>query len=596
MKQSLYFKNIMLFLLIQINILFCCSNLFAQNSLTGDGFGGRSWYVAHNYLTGSYAAFAVCGTDKQLYGWGGNLLGELGNGTTTSTDIPIAIAGMNHVKFYAAGYMCAVIKDDNTLWVWGVHSSPYGGPLSGFTNAPQYVMDGVKFVNCAMNHTAIVKNDGTVWGIGQNTNGQLGNGLTSPGSSPVTTPVQMSGINNGVRAIAVGWGGSTLGSIPATIILLSDSTVKITGGYQSFTGASTYVPVTIPALHNIIDIKGGSNSAFALNSIGEVFAFGTESDQDPGSLGLGSSVGINNYKPPTKISFPEGAAPIVALSSKCDGRFSLALDENKNVYAWGANRFGQLGNGMTSNVNTPELVATNVVDIFAGETFSYILKSDNTLWCTGGSGYDDTYGSIWMNLTNQVRDTFTQIDPTAALMNLCTPGILPVTLINFDYALIGNTVNLNWSSGEEINFDKYIVQYSLDGVQFLDITTLKGKGGNKNYTFTYQQVNPVTFYRLKLMDNDGNFTYSEIRSIKIKTTNKFVLSPNPADGNMYLYSNQNVLVKSLEIISVNGRRVKIINNFSQGQAINIAMLSQGLYLLKITDTNNEIEFLKFVKK
>ena len=118
MKQNLYLKNIALFFLIQINLLFCCSNLFAQNSLTGDGFGGRSWYVAHNYLTGSYAAFAVCGTDKQLYGWGDNLFGELGNGTTISTNIPIAVTGMNHVKFYAAGYMCAVIKDDNTLWVW----------------------------------------------------------------------------------------------------------------------------------------------------------------------------------------------------------------------------------------------------------------------------------------------------------------------------------------------------------------------------------------------------------------------------------------------------------------------------------------------
>lgn len=53
----------------------------------------------------------------------------------------------------------------------------------------------------------------------------------------------------------------------------------------------------------------------------------------------------------------------------------------------------------------------------AGESFSYIVKTDGTLWATGSSNG----GSIWMNLTNTQRNVFTQINPQIAPMNLCKP-------------------------------------------------------------------------------------------------------------------------------------------------------------------------------
>ena len=92
----------------------------AQNSMTGDGFGGRSWYKAHNYQVGAYSAYTVCGVDSQLYAWGYNGRGDLGTGTFVNSDTPVAVIGMNHVKFYTTGYMSAVIKNDSTAWVWGL--------------------------------------------------------------------------------------------------------------------------------------------------------------------------------------------------------------------------------------------------------------------------------------------------------------------------------------------------------------------------------------------------------------------------------------------------------------------------------------------
>ncbi len=393
----------------------CCSiNLYSQNSLTGDGFGGRSWYVAHNYQVGAYSGYTVCGPTDQLYAWGSNIHGELGIGTLISNTTPVPVPNMTNVKFYTTGYVSGVIKKDSTAWIWG---AVYDFTGMVITPNPTQVLSDVKFIDGGLTHIVFVKHDGTVWGAGRNYKGELGNGINS---SPIVIipPVQMTGVTNAVRAIAI---GGLTGSSPATMILLADSTVKITGGEGQFMQVSNSIPVKLPGLNNIVDIKGNNIAAFALNSSGEVYSFGTETSL--GSLGLG--VPPFTYMPPTKITFPAGAAPIIALSANNDGFSALALDENGNVYGWGYNVHGELGDGTFITRNSPKLVATNTKDIFAGETFSYILKADNSLWATGRSGWPNSggydYGSIWMNQTNVMRNNFTLIDPTNSQWNLCVP-------------------------------------------------------------------------------------------------------------------------------------------------------------------------------
>lgn len=388
--------------------------------MTGDGFGGRGWYVGHNYHVGAYAAYTVCGSNNQMYAWGGNSMGQLGNGSYTSTVAPVAVTGMSNVKFSTAGYLSAAIKTDNSAWVWGF--APYN---NAFTNIPVKILDSVKFVDGGASHIVFVKNDSTVWAAGTNLSGELGNGTTS--TTATNIPVQMAGINNAVRAIAVGFPSIYIppADVAATIILLADGTVKVTGGGFFFQQVNSTTPVTVPGLTNIIDIKGTARAAFALNSSGEVYSFGRD------FLGLGSST--PGYTAPTKLTFPPGAASIVALSANDDGASCLALDSNHNVYGWGYNWYGTLGDGTNVNILVPKLLATDVIDILAGETFSYILKSDNSLWAAGACQYGmPGYGSIWLNLPNVIRNVFTQIDPTIAPFNLCAPKVFGVVPLQFN--------------------------------------------------------------------------------------------------------------------------------------------------------------------
>lgn len=375
--------------------------------MVGDGFGGRLWYKPSNYTVGSYSAYTICGdscgANNQLYGWGANEYGQLGNGTYTGSVTPVPVLGMTNVRYYSTGYVMGAIKNDNTAWVWGnAINTGILGYSSGFTNTPQQVLTDVKFMDAGVYVCTFIKMDGTVWSVGNNFYGVFGNDTAD--TIPTTIPSKMLGVNTAVR-VANGFYNN--------IILLDNGTVLATGvnysyglGNDSSLTDTAKIAIPISGLSNIIDIKANARAMIALDANGDVYTWGY-----PLNAYIGNGATNNSANVPIKLNALNN---IVAISGCNDGLHFLALDANHNCYAWGYNAWGQLGTGNSQNPLSPVLVATNVDDIMAGELFSYILKSDGTLWATGS-------GSIWMNLFNTPRNVFTQINPLIAPMYLCKP-------------------------------------------------------------------------------------------------------------------------------------------------------------------------------
>lgn len=361
----------------------------AQNSLTGDGFGGRLWYKAYNYTVGSYSAYTVCGDSAQLYGWGANHHYELGDGTKINTVNPVKALGMTNVHYYSTGYNMGAIKKDSSGWVWG-------SPIS---QTPKKVLSNAKFLDAGAVMCSFVKHDGTVWTVGNNSSGAFGN--DSINGTTTSFPRQASGINTAVR-VAVARNNLA--------ILLADGTVMTTGsnvsgmlGNGSSLSTIAKTPVQVKNLRKIVDIKATATNFAALDSYGYVYTWGS-------SVAIGN--GYNMLDTPTLVPT---LSNIVAISGCEDGINFLALDVSHNAYGWGPN-YGILGTGNTTSYrHTTIQVASDVADIMCGETFSYIVKTDGTLWGTGRSNG----GSIWMNIKDTVRYSFTQIDPTIAPLNLC---------------------------------------------------------------------------------------------------------------------------------------------------------------------------------
>ncbi|WP_456289400.1 S-layer homology domain-containing protein [Paenibacillus sp. AK002] len=134
-------------------------------------------------------------------------------------------------------------------------------------------------------------------------------------------------------------------------------------------------PVMAKNLNHVIDIHSGVRSSMALRQDGTVWTWGANEN---GQLGIGT---ITNVNAPAQVP---GLSGIKAISGGL-AYHGMALSENGTVWTWGKNDNGELGNGTTTQQNSPVLVAglSDVTAIAAGGYYSLALKSDGTVWAWG---------------------------------------------------------------------------------------------------------------------------------------------------------------------------------------------------------------------
>ncbi|MVM31639.1 hypothetical protein GO755_16450 [Spirosoma sp. HMF4905] len=383
----------------------------AQDGFVGDGFGGRSWYKRSAKLNIGNG-FSVGVINGQLYMWGGlgssfiypvyvetdpsapyPVKGAAGtdyslllpassaayvNSPGSYGVYPYAVPGFADVKLISLGYSAgALIRTDGTGWVFGLigNSAQYTYGSTSTQHTPIQVISNAKFVSQGPSHTVFVKNDGTVWSLGSNKEGAFGDGTNT--SAYGTTPVQMTGITNAVRVAT--FGESESNNTSGTVILKSDKTVWATGGGTYLMSASVRnLPVKVPSLSNVVDIKATYQAAAALTTTGDVYTWGR--------LVL-AGVGATTISTPVKINFPDGTPPMVAIEAKGDDIFSL--DENHTLWVWGTSSGSARGNNPSTYQNysaadsdflTPFIAAKNVEDIVAGSlrsSMAYLVRTPN---------------------------------------------------------------------------------------------------------------------------------------------------------------------------------------------------------------------------
>ena len=240
-------------------------------------------------------------------------------------------------------------------------------------------------------HSLFLESDGSLWAMGNNSDGQLGDGTTDGDNYQTNLPEQI--VPTNVTAIAAGANFS--------LFLKSDGSLWAMGdNSDGQLGDGTYNQAILPeqiVASNVTAIAGGGSHTLFLKSNGSLWAMGNNGD---GQLGDGSTDGGNfNTNLPEQIV----ASNVTAIAA--GGYHSLFLKSDGSLWAMGYNASGQLGNGATYNkTNRPaQIVASNVTAIAAGWTYSLFLKSDGSLWAMGYNGYgqlgDGTY-----NQTNRPEE------------------------------------------------------------------------------------------------------------------------------------------------------------------------------------------------
>ncbi|MEO7210827.1 MAG: T9SS type A sorting domain-containing protein, partial [Chitinophagaceae bacterium] len=180
---------------------------------------------------------------------------------------------------------------------------------------------------------------------------------------------------------------------------------------------------------------------------------------------------------------------------------------------------------------------------------------------------------------------------------------LPVTFLNFDGVIQNGKSILSWSTSNEINNKGFEVQKSDNGQTFTDLGFVAGHNNSStvnNYTYTdVKVVSGANYYRLKQIDNNGNFAYSSVIKLDYSAFDWNLLG-NPASGNSWIQLQLDKSSEvSIQIVSMNGNIIQTINkgNLSAGTfsiPINLSGKSAGLYIVRLV-VNGQVYSKKLIK-
>lgn len=227
----------------------------------------------------------------------------------------------------------------------------------------------------------------------------------------------------------------------------------------------------------------------------------------------------------------------------------------------------------------------------AGTSPVYIFSVNNV---SVQKGLTNTYTSATLKVGDSVSCTVTgnatcSVTDTAHSNKIVMTSNLPLTLISFGAELSVTNMLCNWQTTAEINTDKFIVERSTDGVNFTDIGSVNALGNTgkvNSYQYTDINVanlfsNTTLYYRLKMLDKDGRFTYSETVIIDLTGKSSFSIYPNPAHGFVTIDCPLSINNCQLFITDISGKVLKSQKITSKISRVDLAAICTGMYLITI---------------
>ena len=534
--------------------------------------------------------------DGKVFSWGSNQDGGLGNGNSTGgVNVPVAVktegtpmAGKTISQISSGGIHNLALSMDGKVYAWGNNSSgQLGDGTANSSNVPVAVktagtdMDGktILEISSGLYHNVALSSDGKLYAWGGNNYGQLGDGTANSSNVPVAvktagtdmdgkTIVQVSaGEKHTIALDTEGniyeWGGIICGidsgntpqllNVAGTVIankiitkvvagscyfaaIASDGTVYAWGNNSNF-GINSKTPVKLDFFgKNIESISLGESHALAIASDGTVYAWGNNSH---GQLGNGTNV----YSTvPVKVSIIGDLPTNKALKVDAGSYHSIVVTTNGEVYAWGSNIDGQLGNGTNvGSSTTPVLVKTELPSAFASSnvkaTFDNLSATDVTLVDrTKITAKTPAHNVGLVDVSVDLGDGDDIYKATK--VSSYTYAKVPSKPINLIITPLENGIQTNWDQplddgGNPIT--GYTLEYSEDNG--LTWQTVSQVITGTNYAISTPTIDPAKKYVFRVAASNivGRGPYSDtaegqVRYVTLDAPNSVDIDVTPANG------------------------------------------------------------------
>ena len=346
-----------------------------------------------NIFRGKYTS-QVLTTENELYSWGLNYDGQYGNGTNNNSNKPVNTSILNTIKVSGGALFSASVFSDNKLYSWGNNElGELGNGTITNSNVPVAVdMTGVLLgktisqISCGHNFTVVLASDNKLSSWGYGFAGQLGNNANTDSSVPVA--VDMTGVLLGKTITQISCGDTF------TAVLTSDNNVYswgigVDGQLGNNTNTNSNVPVAVDMTgvllgKTITQISSGVSFCICLTTDNNLYSWGINGQ---GELGDGTLVSTTT---PTTVDMGGVLIGKTISQISCAGSFSLVLTTDNELYSWGYNGNGQLGDGTNTIGSVP--VAVVMSGVLLGKTItqiscytyhSLVLTSEGDLYSWG---------------------------------------------------------------------------------------------------------------------------------------------------------------------------------------------------------------------
>ncbi|WP_445341963.1 RCC1 domain-containing protein [Bifidobacterium sp. ESL0827] len=325
-------------------------------------------------------------SDGTVYTWGSNGKGQLGNGTTTDSAVPVKANLNATITAISAGRSYAMaLASDGTVYTWGNNEQGQLGIGSSDKNphsSPAKVptLSGITAIGAGFTTGTALDSQGHAWAWGKNDVGQLGNGTLD--NNP--TPTRVQDLNTGQPdtrsyiAISAGY--------QHVLALDTDHDVY---GWGSGTKGSTKISFGTDGV-NITAISAGDDGSEAIDDSGSIYTWGNEGY---GQLGNGNYGGTTANAPwqtsPAAITL---AQSVKACAVATSGHHQTAIGSDGLLYTWGYNYYNQIGrNGKASVPGTTQPPQITLTKVTFGKTD--VVKTDSNSPISRTSAGDDTWSA-----------------------------------------------------------------------------------------------------------------------------------------------------------------------------------------------------------